>query len=300
MGAIITREDQLVAHSGGLQDAVWQEVIEVITENWERARRRPHPACCNRHLEIGEVLLYSIQTVEHLTLTLIFAADTSLKVIRKQAARLSETLNSVPPPDESVINAEPTIPMVIEPEAGQDIQPRRAARRRTPKTWKTSLTMRRKRTSQSPTNRSRNRRNRWNPPAVAPTKPKLRAEGAYTSYACVWLVERKKDAINATAAQLIESWLVEICTNLDWDLKVVKIQPEWLYVELEVPVGTLPSLIATTLMEDTAERALALDPSRSLKSPWSNGYLIRTPAESLQDNEINRFVDFYRSTQPSG
>ena len=83
-------------------------------------------------------------------------------------------------------------------------------------------------------------------------------------------------------------------------LNIINIEPEWLYIELEVPIGTLPSLIATTLMEETAERALALDPSRSMKSPWSNGYLIRTPAESLHDNEIDRFVNFYRSTQLPG
>jgi len=224
---------------------------------------------------------------------LIFAADTSLKVIRRQAARLSESLNKVPEPDEEIITAEPTMPMpaISEPEAGEDIRDdlREGAGDSIEDVYDDVV--------EEHVPETTDQQESPESVEIPPTQPKLRAEGSYASYACVWLVERKKDAINPRAVQLIEGWLVEICEALDWDLQVVNIEPEWLYVELGVPVGTLPSLIATTLMEDTAERAMALDPSRSMRSPWSNGYLVRTPPENLKDHDIDRFVNFYRSSQ---
>ncbi|MFP4322650.1 MAG: transposase, partial [Anaerolineales bacterium] len=115
-------------------------------------------------------------------------------------------------------------------------------------------------------------------------------------YACVWLVEEARNAINPSAAQLINAWLHEICDAQGWTLAQVRIEPEWLYVALRVPPKTLPHTIAQTLMHETATRALAAAPHQETRSPWSDGYLIRTPADDLRASDIDRFIDFYRST----
>jgi DNA-binding NarL/FixJ family response regulator len=210
-----------------------------------------------RQLPIGEVLLYSLLSIGDLCLTVIVAGDTPLKTIRRQAAQLTESLLKTPAP---------AIPPQEAPQAP----------------------------AESPS-----------PPALSPapaaqeapaTQP-ARPAGSYRPYACCWLVENPKDAINPVAARLIEQWLREICAGQDWDVQAIAIQSEWVYIALMAPSQTAAHQIAEALMTGTAERALALDPAGTHQSPWSHGYLVQTPPDSLTEAQIQNFIQFYRQNK---
>jgi ActR/RegA family two-component response regulator len=307
MGVVITRGDERLAQAGSLDPAAWDQVIGLIYENWNTpgdSRTR----VLYRNLGFGNLLLYSIQTVDDLTLTMTFDAETPLRVIRRQAARLTESLQNIPEPRPEDILAQPTpppsppslpemtaaeweessrvgvgvadvvplreSPLTEEAREGIDTDLREGSREVAP---------------QVPDQQ---------PQEAVPALPKpTRQAGTYTSYGCVWLVENPRDAINPAAAEMILGWVQDICRERDWDLEDAHIEPEWIYLAVHVPTTTLPSDVVTDLMHGTAERALALDPSGSHQSPWGEGYLIRTPANSLTTQDIDRFIQFYRSTR---
>jgi DNA-binding NarL/FixJ family response regulator len=265
-GIMITRGLLRLAQAGDLDMPTWDQLTALVIENWAQegdSRTR----VLYRRLEVGEILIYSIQTIHDLTLTLVFLAEMPLKMIRRQAAQLSEALLSQPLPSEEDLYTEPMPAVILPTQDDQDTTPNEAL----PLEGQAE--------------------------APAPVIRIQRAPGTYSSYACVWLVEEARNAINPTAARMIEGWIREICQQQDWDFEMARIEREWLYVVVGVPVGTLPSAIAQTLMEGTAQRALALDPRKSADNPWGQGYLIRTPPDSVQDQHVQRFMQFYRSTR---
>lgn len=279
LGGAITRGAALLAQAGSLSQDEWQTVIRMITESWG-VSGESRTRILYRQLARGEMLIYSIQTIEELILTLVFAAETPLKVIRRQAIRLSESLKAVPPPSDDVVFAEPPLAPreSEEPAAPREAPPPLAEDQREGSAA----------ASAAPAETA---------PQESAAPPIELPAGTLTSYACAWMIENKRDAINPAAAVLLETWLREVCAAHDWRVETIQISSEWLYVAVQVPSTTLPSSIAATLMEETASRALALDPKQSQQSPWAKAYLIRTPPSSLQPREIERFVNFYRSAQ---
>ncbi|HLA44637.1 MAG TPA: transposase, partial [Aggregatilineales bacterium] len=284
LGAIITRSYDILAQAGDLGDPDWDTIVKLINESWNQPGN-VRTRVLYRHVDIGEILIYSIQTIQELMLTLIFDAETPLKIIRRQAARLTESLKNIPMPDEAFINAEPTQPITLAepialiheaPETDPDERREGTAEVRVHEVVEQPVA----------------------PQEVAVVSPPaVRPPGTYIGYACVWLVEDERDTINPTAAKLITQWIEEICVAQEWDFNRTHIESNWIYVSVEVPSGTLPHTVAHTLMNQTAERALTIDPTRAIETPWSAGYLVRTPPDYIQEQDIQRFIRFYRSTQ---
>src|SRR5699024_10565209 len=57
---------------------------------------------------LGNILMYSLRTINNLYLTLVFPADTHMATIRKQAALIRDAMNQIPDPImvEAVASAE--------------------------------------------------------------------------------------------------------------------------------------------------------------------------------------------------
>jgi hypothetical protein len=242
LGVLLSRGGQRLAHAGTLDATMLDYILALSAQNEALQGANRTRVMYRKVEEVGEILVYTIATLDDLLLTLIFSAETPLKVIRRQAARLSESLQGLP----SISSAELEQAPPPEPES-------------------------------------------------APPPPLLTDD--FTAYACVWLVEHERDAINSAAAKLIESWVREICGAAGWVLQAAQIEREWLCFVVAAPPSILPSVLAQTLMEGTAQRALRLDPIGTRTSPWGAGYLVRTPPQALKTADIERFVRFYRAGQ---
>ncbi|MFP4322670.1 MAG: response regulator, partial [Anaerolineales bacterium] len=101
-GALIMQDGARMTQSGDLEGEVWDQIAGLVYDHWQTAgEARTH--VLYRRLDVGEVLLYSIRTVDDLTLTVVFSAETPLKVIRRQAARLTASLREVPEMDDEAL-----------------------------------------------------------------------------------------------------------------------------------------------------------------------------------------------------
>lgn len=122
-GTLLTRDGEIVAAAGHLAPEDTTELLQFIigqtTSEVEGARFR----FVSLPSSGKDYMLYSIQTTGNLLLSMIFAGTTPLRVIRRQAQKLLEALESVPevqivevPPVEEVVpEPEPLPPPRVEP-----------------------------------------------------------------------------------------------------------------------------------------------------------------------------------------
>jgi|GEM_PF-4350563 len=291
-GALISRGMEEIAHGGDLDPDVWTAVLELIAGDYEAKTRVLY-----RRLSIGDVLIYSIHSLDELTLTLIFDAETQLKEIRKRANALVDSLKSLPDVspimDATPEPVEDPDPLPILDSSVEAIEPPATL----PESSIEPFDERREGTHQV-TPQDDTPAEQVEQEAPAPPQPKERTPDTYLDYVCIWLVEHTQNAIHTDAAkQLISQWIQDIATEQDWDVDRIHIEGMQVRVELQVPKAALPHEIAETLMQGTAERAYAADPAGQGGMIWSNGYLIRTPADSLTVAEVKSFITFYH-TQP--
>lgn len=95
-GTLLTREGEIVAYAGHLSQADTSELRQMIQDDWESTAGGARVRFITLPSSNKDYMLYSIRTEDGLTLSMIFAGTTPLRIIRKQAQRLVEALQNVP------------------------------------------------------------------------------------------------------------------------------------------------------------------------------------------------------------
>lgn len=262
VGTLLTEGTGILGRAGELSIEGWEQVRDVLDDAWSRGGNAK-TRVIYRRLPIGEVLLYSIHTLDDLTLTLIFRADTSIKNIRRQAERLIEALRESPPQLPEEILAEPTEIIQVEPPPPPNLDYREGVELGE--------------TAEIEAQRE----------AITPTVERL--PGDYVEYGCVWLLNEQQPPLEDDTRDSLNLWIGEICAANHWEFKDSHIASRWLAVWLHVPEKELPNAVASILMDESAQRF-----SRNGARVWSEGYLIVTPGEKLTESEIDRFMQFHQ------
>lgn len=287
IGTLLTSGTRIVARNGELPDDTWREMVSEIADAWQQGSQSSTRLLYRKFKATGQVLLFSTLTIENLALTMIFSANTALKVIRRQANRIAEALQAIPtdeddalqdapPPTLSVEDTLPTPPpenseppaAITETSRPTGLRPpdelRRAAAAETPETT-----------------------------AEAPERP----SGTYTGYAFLWLVQDHDTPLEGELATAMGRWLKRAANEHEWDLRDTDIQPGWVNVHIEIPVNTSPADAIHTLMAQTETylrdahgNGSTSDQTNTL---WSESYSVATPGRLLAQDEIERFIRFY-------
>lgn len=269
IGTMLTYEGRMIANIGDLTATIWHDVATQIAAAWEQSdgsNTRLVYRMLDRH---GQVLMFSLKTADDLILTLIFSANTPLKVIRRQAKRITEALANVELDALSVeLDSSHTLPeappaATTSPSRPTDLKPPADLRKATST-------------------------------ADAVTKPP-REDGNYTGYALVWLIQNQTLSIDETFKDALSTWLARIADEELWDIVDLDIQEGWVNVHIEVPAKTLPSAIATTFMRQTEQATYdAYADLRAQAAPiWSESYSILTPGRLMDEREIERFIRYH-------
>jgi len=269
---LLSRGDRMLASAGHLSSTAIGGVFESIKLAWQGA---DGGNALIRYIHVpgvNDFLLYSIRTVESMTLSMVFPAETPVKVIRQQARQLIKALESVPepPPVEAAPEAQP------ESEAAStlasrptDLQPPEGLREAIAATEPAESVVE---AVEAP---------------VAPPAPPI-AEGPYTNYAFVWL-SRKHTLASETIPPLTD-WINSISAEHRWKVDGVEVQPSYVTVQVSIPANETPTATVESLMRETAARAS--DPDL-----WADAYYIVSPGRAVTQQEIANFMEYRREAQ---
>lgn len=263
-GTLLTQNGSTIARSGNFAADTWQIIIDAIQAAWER-EGNPQTRLIYRDIEgVGNTLIFSTRTINNLILNMIFSADTSLRIIRQQTARLMQALVAIPvyevqESDVQEHEAEPEPPTSI-------TQSSRPTGMKPPEGWTETI-------------------------EVVAAKP-IRTPGTYMGYACLWLAEQP---LSTDWQDALGRWVDRAATAHDWDVKAVEISEQWVNLHVEIPTQTNPGQVVNTLMQETVQAlstALNKDPE-AFQHLWAEGFSITTPGRLLAPHEIERFVAYY-------
>jgi CheY-like chemotaxis protein len=95
-GSILTRGDEIVAYAGHLSEQDTIELRDTINNDWDANPEGARIRFITLPSSGMDYMLYSIRTDGDLTLSMIFAGTTPLRVIRQQGQRLIAALESIP------------------------------------------------------------------------------------------------------------------------------------------------------------------------------------------------------------
>lgn len=300
LGTMLTHNDYPVARTGEFSDPAWQEVLTAIISAWEDDNDSRTRILYRPITEIGDVLLFSTRTVDDLTLTMVFGADTPLRIIRRQVMRLSDALaiesdmptaaplshpietqeaTTLPPPlepDPPVQHIQEEVEDVQKPTVEDDVAPAaktlpsRPTALRPPEKLKATITQ--------------------------PTERVARAPGTYVGYACFWMLENENLRLDPTLGNALERWIYRTATKNDWDIIGIEIGDSWVNLHVEIPVKEIPSHVIHTFMEFTAQHLveLAKEDFQTEGFVWAPSYTVTTPGRLLESYEIERFMHYYQ------
>ncbi len=266
---LLSREGELLAHAGDADEDTVADLFDAVDHAWTRSNISSESLI--RVVELpdgGEFLVYSTRLAGDMTLSMAFHANTSLRLIRRQARRLSESLDLVP--DTSG-------------DAGDDIPP--AAR-----------TLPSRPTNAAPPPGLRG--------AVAgqelgdlPPRP-ARDDEPYTAYTALWLPYDPGQELSGELAGSLEDWIRDIAEESAWKLVAMQVHPDYIALTLSAPQKLSPDSVITHLMDRTADRAADEYPDLANGGPlWTDGYYVVTPPRDLTDREIARIVTVQRNAQ---
>ncbi|MCC7447552.1 MAG: response regulator [Anaerolineae bacterium] len=266
---LLSRGERLLASAGHLSSTAIGGVFESIKLAWQGAASGNALIRYIHVPGVNDFLLYSIRTIESMTLSMVFPAETPVKVIRQQARQLIKALESVPEPPpvetapEAPVEAEAASTLVSRP---TDLQPPEGLHEAIAATEPAVEGI------EAP---------------VAPPAPPI-AEGPYTNYAFVWL--SRKNALAPETIPPLNDWINSISAEHRWKVDGVEVQPSYVTVQVSIPANETPTATVEVLMRETASRAS--DPDL-----WADAYYIVSPGRAVTQQEIANFMEYRREAQ---
>jgi DNA-binding response OmpR family regulator len=261
---LLSRPGRLLAISGDLPNG--DALFEIVDDAWQSATTVSDSLIRFITLpEVGEFLLYSAQVENGMTLSMIFHADTPVRVIRRQARRLSESLDLIPEtPEPPAAKTTPSHPTGIRPPEGlRDIVG-----------------------EQEP---------------VAETVPPVspgEESGPSAAYTCLWLPFDPGLELQGDLVSGLSTWLYDIAQENAWQLEDLDVWPDYLILTVSVPQKLLADDVMTRLMDESSRLGAEHFPDLvSEGSLWADGYYVVSPARPLTEREIARFITYQRQSQ---
>jgi hypothetical protein len=258
---LLTRSGALLASAGQMPEQAINSIVGSINLVWQGAGAEGNALV--RYINVtslGDFLLYSIRTVEDMTLSMLFPAETPLRIIRHQARRLLNALEAVPEPPPVEAGAVPTLPS-------------RPTDLRAPEGMRESMAAEVEAASQAAAEAE----------AAAP-----RVEGPYTAYAFVWLP--RAGSLTPEVAGVLLEWINAIAAKHHWQVEGVEIQPTYTTIQVSIPANETPTTTVEALMRETAANA-------SNPELWADAYYIVAPGRAVTQQEIASFMEYRRDAQ---
>ncbi len=263
---VLTYQGELIAEAGDLPRPSLERLERAIETAWSTSP--PDYDSLSRFVTlpgVGEFLLFSMSVANGMTLSMVFNASTPVRTIRRQARRLSESLELVPEPAETP-----------EPPAATT-RPARPTDLRAPEGLHAAAAIEQ--------------------PAPAATRP--HPDTPYAGYTVLWLPWDPRLELGGAYAEALSGWIAGIAQERAWDIDALAIEADYVEIALKVPQKNLPDVVIHTLFDETARRTAEHFPELidGAGRLWANGYYVVTPPRNLSEREIGRFITYQRQAQ---
>jgi DNA-binding response OmpR family regulator len=262
---LLSRPGRRLAQAGILPAGAMERLFYIVDAAWQTG-----PATSDALIrfitlpDMGEFLLYSTLVDHSLRLSMVFNASTPVRTIRRQARRLSESLDLIPE------GQAPTVVAPIEPPAAQT-RPSRPTDLRPPAGLHEEIAVEK-----------------------VPEKP----EEPQAAYTCLWLPYDPGQELEGAFADDLASWIFEVAGASRWAVDDLVIHSDYLQLSISIPQKTLPDGVIMQLMQETAQRSAEAYPAQVYGAPlWTDGYYLVAPPRELTEREIARFITYQRQAQ---
>ena len=304
---ILTRAGALVASAGELSTRAVAGVVETIAQIWQTtdddemadddASILPPRIRYIQVPGVGDFALYSIRTIDALFLSVLFPADTSLRLIRQQARRLIAALE-----EGSVGEAQETRPGDEEPDATKT-QISRPTELLVPDGWRETIAARRidaSSTSADVDEAMEYRPNQVDTSDDAPPDERVEITAdvvqapptlttipdvPYSPYTLLWL-PLTESALMDIADQL-PVWIQTAAAARAWKVSESTVSTGCVCVRIDLPADQTPRGAIDALQRAITEYANESD-------LWSEAYYVIASERAVTPFEIAQFVDYRR------
>lgn len=272
--AVLAREGQIIAHAGILPIEEVDGISDLLADDWGADSGEARIRFITLPDSGRDYMVHSRQTDDGLTLSLVFAGNMPLRVMRLQSDKLLHALTSVPElpaPGQSLLDAlQAREIQSLESTAAQEFE---AAVNSTAEVA-----------------REHGEQAVSDPETDAPEDAP-----ALTAYTVVWMLADPQAVLAPEASRAIREQLERDLTALGWVVDSLQVHEDYIYLLADVPVGdTASDAIVADLKERAAwiahEAAPDLDPS----ALWADGYCVLLPGRDLDPDEIQRYINFAR------
>lgn len=263
----LTYNGELLAEAGDLPGPALDRLQRAIETAWSTSP--PDYDSLSRFVtlpDLGEFMLFSMVVADGMLLSMIFNANTPVRTIRRQARRLSESLELVP--------EQPDAP---EP-AASVTHASRPTDLRAPEGLRAATVAREQ-------------------PVPAPSPP--RPDTPYTGYTVLWLPWDPRLELSGDYGQALHGWITGVAQEHIWDLDELTIEIDYIQMVIQVPEKSLPDVVIHTIFDETARLTEEHFPELADGAGrlWANGYYVVTPPRELSEREIGRFITYQRQAQ---
>lgn len=260
---LLSRSGELLAYAGHVDEDTTQTIFERIDRAWSESSATSDALI--RFVPLpdgGEYLVYSaLIGDDQMTLTMAFHANTSLSLIRRQARRLSESLDLVPVQDETTDETLPSRPTEMTPPPGLQQQVGAA-------------------------------------PDDLPPRPKSAEDETYTGYTALWMPNDPGVELIGSFADALYNWIYAAADAAEWELDTLDVQADYVRLTVSTPQKLSPDEVIGALMRETAQRTWESFPDVARHGAlWTDGYYLVTPPRDLTDREIMRITTVQRNAQ---
>ncbi len=263
---LLSRRGMLLARAGNLPSEAMDRLFQIVDTAWQT--RSGESNALMRFItlpEVGDFLLYSKQVEYDLLLSMAFNANTSVRTIRRQARRLSESLSLVPengngsestdaPAAQTLINR----PTDLRPPAGL-----------------------REATADHPLAAE----------DASVSEPAQEDPGPYRAYTCLWVPAHPGLEIEGDLAADLFQWIYDVAEGQSWNVEDLEVRPDYVALTLKIPQKTLPDNAIQYMISETALLGRQYYRDMLGSGPlWADGYTVIAPPRALGEREIARFV----------
>lgn len=266
---LLSRNGQLIASAGSLAKEDIDELKERLSGDWSTQSRIRF---INLPGSGKDYMLFSRRTGDDLVLTMVFAGNMPLRVIRRQSDKLLAALNAVPEADEAIatgeaeiVEAEPLPNALIMDDMAnvqadleyiQNLDPEAIAE---------------------------------NPQAIVPVYT-----GPSMPFTFVWLVRDREKPLPDAVSQAVIAGLDLYLTQQGWTIHTLRVHEDYIYLYGDVPGERPANEIVAELKRQSAQIVAGKAPETDVEKLWADAYYALMPGRELDTPDIQRFIRFGR------
>jgi CheY-like chemotaxis protein len=266
---LLSRYGQVIASAGSLPKEDIDQLVDQLTGDWSSQSRIRF---INLPSSGKDYMLFSRRTTDNLVLTLVFAGNMPLRVIRRQSDKLMRAMNAVPEAEESIMTDEVEIPVEETLPEDAEAMPNALMADNLANVEKDLEYV----------------QNLDKPPQeIVPAGP-------LTPFSFVWLVRDPDKTLPDGVAQAIIAGMDLYLTQEGWTINTLRVHEDYIYLYGAVPGERPANEIIQELKVQSAQIAAGKDSTLNPEALWADAYFALLPGRELDTPDIQRFIRFGR------